>query len=123
MLIASAPLAPSPDSNVELVLISAGVVLVTALVAFVPIQLARVRQHRQREAIVAVVLLWGLLTAGSISSFVMKQMDWSSTYLQRIETGYYDPQNVSDKPAAPVPLWGGLAAVYTAIVLWSTRGK
>src|ERR1700728_830934 len=115
IFLASAAVPPSSDSDVELVLISAGVVLVAALLAFVPIQMARARRHRNIEAISALLVLWGLLSAGSISYFIMKQMDWSTTYTQRIETGYYDPQDTSDKPTAPVALWGGLGAGYLVL--------
>ena len=121
MILASAPIAPSADSNVELVLISAGVVLVTSVLAFIPIQMARVRHHRNRDAIAAILVLWGLLTAGSISYSIMKQMDWATTYNQRIETGYYDPQDTSDKPTPPVALWSGLGIVYVAMVIWASR--
>ena len=121
MTLASAPIPPSSDSNFELVLISAGVVLVIGLLAFAPIQIARARRHRNIEAISALLALWGLLSAGSISYFIMKQMDWCTTYTQRIETGYYDPQDTSDKPTAPVGLWCGLSVSYAAIFFWSTR--
>ena len=120
-MLASAPIAPSSDSNAELVLISAGVVLVVAVLGFIPIQLARVRGHRNRDAISAIVVLWGLILGASVSYSIMKQMDWTTTYQQRIETGYYDPQNVSDKPTVPIGLWCGLGVGYALLILWVNR--
>jgi len=120
-MLANAPVAPSSDSNMELVLISAGVVLVVGILGFIPIQLARISGHRHRDAITAIIILWGLILAGSISYSIMKQMDWATTYQQRIETGYYDPQNISDKPVAPVGLWCGVGVCYAGLVLWASR--
>jgi ABC-type uncharacterized transport system permease subunit len=118
--LASAAVGPSADSNVELILICSGVVALTAVLAFIPIYLAA--RHRQREIIVGLLVLWGLALAGSVSYSVMQQMDWSTAYNQRIETGYSDPQDLSDEPALPVTLWSGLAAAYLGLVIWARIG-
>jgi hypothetical protein len=119
--LASAAVMPGSDSNVELVLISSGIVVGAGLLAMLPAQLGR--GHRHREAIVAMVILWGLLAAGSGSYSVMQQMDWSSTYTQRLETGYYDPADTSDKPSLPIVMWCGLGVGYVCLVIWAGMGR
>jgi hypothetical protein len=121
MLLASAAIGPSSDSNAELVLISAGVVLLVVFVGWIPIRMARLRGNRNADAIAAIVVLWGLILAGSISYAIMKQMDWAATYQQQIQSGYFDPQNTSDKPVAPVGLWCGLGVCYASLFLWASR--
>jgi hypothetical protein len=121
MILANAPIPPSTDSNVELVLSSAGVVLVIAVLGLVPIFIARLRRHRQLEAITAIIVLWGVLLAGSICYSIMQQMDWTKALQERIESGYYDPQDTTGKPTTPVPLWCGLGVCYAAITFWATR--
>jgi hypothetical protein len=120
-ILASAAVAPSSNSNAELVLISAGVVLVVAIAGWVPIRLARVRGNKNIEVISAMLVLWGLILAGSISYSIMKQMDWTTTYQQQIQSGYFDPQNTADKPVAPMGLWCGLGIVYVGVIAWASR--
>jgi hypothetical protein len=117
--LASPPIRPSSDSNMELILISAGVVVGVAIFGFFPIQLAR--QNRHREAIAAVIVLWGLITAASICLTINQQKEWSATYLQHVETGYFDPRDTTDKPAMPIGFWSALTACYAVIVIWANR--
>jgi hypothetical protein len=121
MLLASAPIPVSSDSNVELILISAGVVLVVGILAFIPIRLARSRGSRNPDALLAFVILWGLVLAGSVSYSVMRQMDWNSTYQQRLQSGYGNPDDLSDKPKPPVVLWAALGAAYAGMTGWAAR--
>ncbi len=123
MLLANAPIPVSSNSNIELILIGTGVILITAILAFVPIQLARRTDHPQRDAVTALIVLWGLLLAGCVCYSVMRQMDWSTTHEQEIESGYLDPRDVSDQPRPPLTLWAGLAVGYAGITIWATRRK
>jgi hypothetical protein len=123
MVVASAPVPVSSDSNVTLVLVSAGVVLGVGLMGLILVQVARSRGRQKRDVLMAMLVIWGLLTAGSISVSVMQQMDWSATLQQRISSGYYDPNNVSDQPKLPIPLWCGLGAAYAGMMLWAAVGK
>lgn len=116
-LLANAPAGISPDSNVELVLISAGVFAGVAVLASIPLVMAR--RHRHREIIMAVLIVWGLLSAGSISYCVMQQMNWSAERERRIESGYYDPRDVSDQPRPPILFWIVLGVVYFTTVGWA----
>jgi len=119
MTLASAPIPVSSDSNVQLILISAGVVLVVAVLGFVPLRLARARGHRNADMLLAWMIIWGLLTAGSISYSIMKQMDWASTYQQRLSSGYGNPYDFSDKPSLPIGLWFALGAAYAGPIAWA----
>ena len=123
MNLASAPIPVSSDSNVTLVLVSAGVVVAVGLLGTIVMQTARSRGRQNREVMMAVLVLWGLLTAASISVSVMKQMDWTANQQQRISSGYYDPSNTSDKPKMPVTLWVGLGVAYGAMLFWAVVGK
>jgi hypothetical protein len=120
-MIANAPIPVSSDSNVQLVLISAGVVLVVAIFGFIPLRLAQSRGHRHRDLMLAIIVLWGLALAGSISYSIMQQMDWSANYQQRLVSGYGDPSDLSDKPKIPLVLWGGLTATYVGLLAWASR--
>jgi len=120
-MLATAPAHFSSDSNVELILLSAAVVVGIGFLGFIPIQLARTRRHRHFETILGIIVLWGLLSAVSVSYCIMQQMNWTASVQEGIQQGYYDPSEA--KPAFPIPLWCGLGVVYVATVIWATRSK
>jgi hypothetical protein len=120
-MLATAPAHFSPDSNVELILLSAAVVVAVAFLGFIPIQLARIRRHRHSETVLAIIVLWGLFSAVSVSYSIMQQMNWTVSEQQRIETGYYDGPDAAGKPKPPIGFWCGLGAGYAATVLWASR--
>jgi hypothetical protein len=121
MLIASAPISASSDSNVELILISAGLVLVVGLAGFAVVRLAIMRGRKKRDTLLAAVIIWGMLTAGSISYSVMQQMNWSTSYQQQLMSGYGNPDDLSDKPQPPVVLWSILGFGYALMLAWANR--
>ncbi len=49
-------------------------------------------------------------------------MNWTKEYTVRIESGYVDPKDLSDKPRLPWGIWAGLLAVYLGMVYWAGRG-
>jgi hypothetical protein len=113
----------SSDSNVELILLSAAVLFVIGFLGFIPIQLARSRKHRHSETILAIIVLWGLLSAVSISNCILQQMNWTASVQQSIEGGYHDRQDTSTKPTYPIALWCGLGVIYTATSAWAAQRK
>lgn len=120
-MLANAPTHFSSDSNVELILISSVVIIVVAFVGFIPIQLARRRRHRHAETITAVLVLWGLLSAGSTCYYIMEQFNWSASVQQSIVEGYYNPHDTSGQPNPPLGLWCGLAVCYALAAWWATH--
>jgi hypothetical protein len=120
-MLATAPAHFSSDSNVELILLSAAVVVGIGFLGFIPIQLARSRRHRHSETILGIIVLWGLLSAVSISYCIMQQMNWTASVQESIQEGYYDRADAANKPAFPIPLWCGLGVIYAATTAWAAR--
>jgi hypothetical protein len=108
---------------VQLVLISAAVVLVVAIAGFIPVRLALSRGHRNRDALLAITILWALALAGSVSYSIMQQMNWSATRQERLASGYGDPHDLSDKPRIPILLWTGLGVVYVGMLGWAGSAR
>lgn len=105
-------------SNLTTVLICAGIALGVLIVATAPIMIAWSRRHRHSEGITAVAVLWGLIAAVSVSVPIFDQMKYSHEHLMAIESGYFDPNDTSDAPVLPVPLWAALGVVYMALLAW-----
>jgi hypothetical protein len=121
MALATAPAHFSSDSNVELILLSACIVIGIGFLGFIPIQLARRRRHRHPDIILAIIILWGLLSSVSVSNCIMQQMNWTASVQQSIQEGYYDKADTAAKPAFPIPLWCVLGACYAATTAWAAR--
>jgi hypothetical protein len=114
--------AETPDSgavNLAKVLGGLGILVVTALLIAVIVGISRARKHRQADAILVAALFWGVLAAGSMMYAAATQLNWSKEYTTRIESGYYDPRDSSDKPTLPIALWTGLGVAYAAMLGWA----
>jgi hypothetical protein len=118
-LLANAEAPDTSDSGLLLVLLSAGLILGTAVLAFVPVVIARLRFHRRSETLMAVAILWGLLTAGTLVHATIVQMQWSKEQLLRLQTGYMNPQDTADAPAKPWGMWTVLATAYGVLIVWA----
>lgn len=92
-----------------------------ALLAILPVALASSRRHRQSHSILAATVVWALVTAGSVGYVVISRLHWSREWMLRVNTGYYDPQDLSGQPTWPWVFWTGLALVYGLLCLWSSR--
>lgn len=106
------------DSGLVIVVIAVGIVAAVAILAFVPLALAWKRRLRHSDVVAAGVILWGLVTAGSLICAVNARMQWSHEQTVRIQSGYYDPQTAGDAPTLPWAMWGGLVIAYGALVAW-----
>jgi hypothetical protein len=117
--------AESSDSSasLELILGGAAIIAVTALLAFILVLLARSRRHRQADIITLAMIVWSILTAGSLMWEGQAQVNWTQEYNSRVMSGYYDPANTSDAPKMPWVLWGGLAVAYVALLAWTVSQK
>jgi hypothetical protein len=121
--IASSQQVDLSERNLRIVMIWAGVIIAAAVLAIVPVVLARKRRHRQFEAILAAAIVWGLLAAVGVTHAITAQIDWEKEYKLRVETGYYDPQNKADAPVWPWVSWGILGLGYLVIAGWAVAGS
>ncbi len=110
------------QSNLLLVLLGIGVILVTCVLAFVPVGMAWSRRHRRSDVVVAAAVLWGLVTVGSIVSTMAAQMQWSREHVLRMKTGYFDPDDRTGAPMRPWVLWAGLGTAYGGLLVGSVAG-
>jgi hypothetical protein len=117
-MLAYAESTDATNSNMMIVLISAGVVIAVSVLAIIPIRLAWSRRHKQSDAIFAMTVLWALLTAGTVVAMSMTQFKWSNERLLRIQSGYYDPLDNSDAPKWPVRSGAALAVAYATLIIW-----
>jgi hypothetical protein len=123
LILAYAETADSGSLNLAKILGGLGIVAVAALLAAIVIGVSRSRRHRQAEGIMVATLFWAAITAGSVMYAAAQQLNWSKEYTTRIESGYYDPRDLSDKPKLPVLLWSGLGIAYAALLGWSASQK
>jgi hypothetical protein len=121
-LLAYAEGADTSDRN--LVMMFGGLLILAGVGAagFVVVYLAK-RRRGSVEVVLAGVFFWGLITAGSLLYFMHARMQWTKEYGEMIESGYFDPRDMSGRPEVPWGLWGGLAVAYGGMVGWAVRGK
>ena len=100
-------------------LIGLFVIGVVAILALVPIGLARHRGHRRAEAITAATLVWGVAAAASVIYFWLAELDWSKQFRREIMSGDVDPKNAIAAPAWPWAGWAILAAAYLALIAYA----
>ncbi|HEY2584641.1 MAG TPA: hypothetical protein VGI81_02625 [Tepidisphaeraceae bacterium] len=100
------------------VLTCAGIVLGVAVAASIPVMIAWSRRHRRADWVITLAILWGVLTVVSVASFVLKEMKYSHEHVLAIESGYFDPNDVSDAPPPPLTMWAILGVGYLALLAW-----
>jgi hypothetical protein len=113
----------STVSNLMTILICLGIVLVVAVVAMVPVLVARSRGHRKSDTLVAMAVLWGVLTAVSATSTALAQMKYSHEQLLLIQSGYFDPADVTGAPKLPWVMWACLGGGYGILLVWAIAGR
>src|SRR3954454_15511918 len=98
------------EGNWRIILIWTAVLVGACLLAFIPIAIAGLRRHPHGHTILALALLWGLLTAGSVGYTINSNIRAAKEYDLRIKTGFYDPRDQTDATQSPWIFWGVLAA-------------
>jgi hypothetical protein len=114
---------PSSVTNLAKLLGGLAIIAAAALLAAVLIGLSRSRAHSQADGIMVLAILWAAITAGSLMYAGMAHLSWSAEYNTRIESGYYDPRDTSDKPKMPWAIWSGLGVGYVALLGWALSSK
>lgn len=121
--LASAEVTDLSGSGWWIVLIDLGVIAAVAVLALVPMVVARTRFHPRTEGIIAGAFLWGLVTAGSMTYTAITQYQWLRERSLLIKTGYYEPQNDPGAPAWPWGLWVMGLVGYGVLVGYSLSSK
>ena len=111
------------DSGLTIVVIGLIIIAAFTLLAAVPSAAARRRRHRHLEGIIAAMVIWAALFAGSAIYFTNAQMKWSTEYNRRLMSGYGDPLDKTDKPRTPWALWAGLVLAYGGVTWWAIGVK
>jgi hypothetical protein len=110
------------QSNLLLVLLGIGVIVVVCALAFAPLGIAWSRRHKRSDVVVALAVLWALVAIGSIVSTMSAEMQWSAEQVLRMKTGYFDPQDRTGAPTRPWRLWAGLGIAYGGLLAGSLAG-
>jgi hypothetical protein len=118
--------ADATDNSLANIVLAAECLVLMGVVfalAAVPVLLAKRRGPRGGLGdILAVAVVWGLLTAGTAMYTLVMHVQWSRTYTARLLSGDYDPTApdiISDQPKQPWLLWGAEAAGYIGLLAWS----
>jgi hypothetical protein len=123
LLLAYAESTPPSDQNVWFVVIGIGVIAAAAFLAFVPIALARVRQHPFVEFISVAAIFLGLIAAGTVIYSIVQQTKWSNEQTLRLQSGYGNPDDLSDAPTRPWLIWMLMGVAYCAMIAWALTSK
>jgi len=103
----------------EFVLVCAGVIVVVAVMVFLPVRMAK----RRRELILAGALLWGMVMGGSVIYSYMAKLRWDKERAVQVASGYFEPGEVSGRPGWPWGVWAGLMVGYAGICAGAKRGR
>jgi hypothetical protein len=117
-ILASANSNSLPDTNI-LILLYCGIVAGAGLLAIIPIAISRSRMLRSAEAIMTGAILWGIITAISLTVTALAEFQWSKERLIRLNSGYIGSDVDNDAPQRPWNFWAILAGIYCIIFLWS----
>jgi phosphotransferase system glucose/maltose/N-acetylglucosamine-specific IIC component len=105
------------DSDALLVVIALAILAAVFILIAIPVAMAR-RRSATAEGVLAIMILWGLLSAGSVIYSVNASMAWQKEYTRRVMSGYFDPADQSDRPRSPWILWSVLGVAYMGVLIW-----
>jgi hypothetical protein len=102
-----------------LILECCGAILGVAALVIVPMAIAALRRHQQREIVNTIAFLWGLIAAGSTVWLTIAEFNWKKEWQLRIMTGYLDPRDMTGAPRWPGTLSTILTIAYGVLVVFS----
>ncbi len=111
------------NSGLVTLLLAALLVVIVWALAFMPVWITWMKRRGRADGIMAAVIVWGLLTAGSLINFTLAQLNWNKERMLRLETGYFDSHDTGDAPLMPWKLWVGLALAYGGLLAWALLRK
>lgn len=105
------------DSNLVIEVIALVIIAATCILAAIPIVTSRRRRLEKTEGIAALMVIWGLVSAGSAIYI-------ANAHTLR-ETRFFDPTNQSGPPIPPWIwlLWAALLVMYAGALIWSFAAK
>jgi hypothetical protein len=110
-------------SNLLLILFGLLVVGIAAILAYIPVRVARGRYHRHAEVITTLMIFWSVTTAGIAIKTFLDQQKWSAERQSQILSGYFDPAGEAGRPPWPVKTAIALAASYLGVLGWAVKAK
>ena len=100
-LVAYAERADSGNPDLWLALVCVVFVGIACTLAFVPFAMVRLRNPARKGNVLLAAILWALISAGSGIYLAQSRISWRREYDLRVQSGYYDPQDLTDFPAIP----------------------
>lgn len=111
------------DSNSLTVIVTAfAIVLGACVLAFIPIFTALLRKNHQSHSIAVMSLFWGVVVAVITIWCMLQRLDWSKELTMRLQSGYYDPRDLSDAPAFPWIILIVAAGAWIVLLAWAFLG-
>jgi|GEM_PF-3064026 len=99
----------------EFVLACAGVIVVVAVMVFVPVRMAK-KGGRRRELVLVGAILWGMVMGGSVIYSYIVKLRWEKERAVQVASGYFEPGEASRAgPGWPWGVWAGLMVGYAGI--------
>jgi len=111
------------DSNSLTVIVMAfAIVLGACVLAFIPIFTALSRKNHQSHSIAVMSIFWGVAVAVVTIWCMLQRLDWSKELTMRLQSGYYDPNDLSDAPAFPWIILIVAAGAWIVLLAWAFVG-
>ncbi len=122
-MLAYADTSESSGQLLYALLVGCGAFIGAVLLAAIPLAIAHVRRHPRLAALLTGAVVWAIATAVAVYWTYLQQSDWSREYLIRIQSGYYDPNDLSAKPSPHPLLFTILAVAYLALFLLALSAR
>ena len=111
------------DSNsLTVIVLAFAIVLGACVLAFIPIFTALSRKNRQSHSVAVMSLFWGVAVAVITIWCMLQRLDWSKELTMRMQSGYYDPRDLSDAPAFPWIILLIGAGAWIVLLTWAFLG-
>lgn len=110
------------SSTLTVIVMAFAIVLGACLLAFIPIFTALSRKHQQSHPIAVISMFWGVAIAVITIWCMLQRLDWSKELTMRMQSGYYDPHDVSDAPTFPWIILMIAASAWVALLAWAMVG-
>ena len=120
--LAYAQSAGDSNSTLTVIVMAFAIVLGACLLAFIPIFAALSRRNHQSHSIAVMSIFWGVAVAVITIWCMLQRLDWSKELTIRMQSGYYDPRDLSDAPACPWILLMIAAGVWIVLLAWAFLG-
>jgi hypothetical protein len=111
------------SDTLPLLLIACAILAACALLAFIPIRIARNRRHRFADPLTAAFIVWAIVTAASIILAVNQHFEFAAEQRRMMTSGFLDIAVRTPPPTWPWPLWLALAVLYALLLLLASRAK